>query len=283
MSVMWNSDIANLTRQEASVAEYAQRNPLQFATSTGADIAAKTGTSEASVARAARKQGLANVREMKTYCASCAHESANLQSVLNDRLKALGSSSRENSTEASATVLRDAATLVLGLEATASSAAIHSAVLDIARSRRTYIYGLGTALCFADYAEIELTRVGVDARSITGGGHTNSHAAFQVTDQDTLVVLAPRILFADVKNLIHSTLREVSQVHLVTQATLPAELASKKINVLRLPHSGGYSATDAVSTIALGDVLVAEFARHAPARALEARARAQDYRDEFSK
>ena len=135
----------------------------------------------------------------------------------------------------------------------------------------------------AQYAELEFARIGLDARSITGGGHTNAHAVFQIDASDAVLVLAPRVIFADVLRFIEAVARKGVRVFIITQATLPASLHDLDVVQLRTPPSGNSSATEAVTTIALIDALVAEIATLQPERALDARARAQTYRDEFSR
>lgn len=283
---MWPNKIAKLTRQERAIATYAEEQPLLFATQSGAEIALTTGTSEASVARTARSLGFANVREMKTFCASRVQEAADLQSVLTARLKALGRESRgtpeQSAVGSMPSSLRASAQLVLGIELSVDWTAVDEAAIALSEAPRTLIYGLGTAHSLAEYAEIELSRIGIEARSLSGGGHANAHAAFQISPGDAVIVLAPRVIFPDIRRFTSAALRTTTRVFVVSQASLPTDLRSNGAQQLRLPTSNGSGATEAVSTIALLDAMVAEVARRTPQRSLEARARAQAYRDEFS-
>lgn len=283
---MWPDETATLTRRERAIATYAEQFPLQFATQSGADIAFATHTSEASVARTARRLGFANVREMKTFCASRVQEAADLQSVLTTRLEALGREERETSEPSAVgsmpTALRASAQLVLGIELSVDWTTVDEAAVALCEAPRTLIYGLGTALSLAEYAEIELSRIGIDARALSGGGHANAHAAFQLSPDDALLILAPRVIFSDVRRFAAAALRTTSRVFVVSQASLPSDLQADGTRHLRLPTSNGSGATEAVSTIALLDAMVAEVARRTPQRSLEARARAQAYRNEFS-
>ncbi|MDN5655227.1 MAG: hypothetical protein L0G46_09130, partial [Kocuria sp.] len=160
---------------------------------------------------------------------------------------------------------------------------VDAAAADIGGGARVSIYGLGTGYSLAQYAEIEFSRLGLDARATTGGGHTNAQAAFQIAAGDVVLVVAPRAIFPDVERFLAAVLRTTKLVYVITQASLPASLSGAGASVLRLPSSGGSGATDAVGAIALIDALVADIARRHPRRALESRTRAQAYRDEFSR
>lgn len=283
---MWPTTAPALTRQEDAVARFAESEPLAFATSSGAEIASATGTSEASVARAAQRLGFANVREMKVFCASRVQEMANLQGVLRGRLDALDGDTASADGQAGAagsmpTALRAAATLVLGVEESLDWDAASTAADDIGAAARVVVHGLGTAYCLAQYAEIEFARLGLDARASSGSGHTNAHALFQLAEDDVVLVLAPRVIFPDIERFTSAARARARAVHLVTQAALPQTLAG--ISRLRLPSSSGSAATDAVGTVALIDALVAEIARRHPDRSMQARISAQRYRDQFSR
>lgn len=286
---MWPVDAPELTRQESAIARFAQDDPLNFATSSGAEIAAHTGTSEASVARAAKKLGFGNVKAMKAFCTSRLQERADLQSVLSGRLDALEAESAEHTAPMGATrrtvssALRSTAELVLEVEQSVDWESVESAAIRIGESPRVIVYGLGTGHSLAQYAEIEFSRLGLDARATTGGGHTNAQAVFQVRPDDVVLVVAPRAIFPDVERFVSAALRTTKRVYVMTQAALPSALTRAGALTLRLPSSGGSGATDTIGAAALIDALVADIARRHPQRALEARTLAQTYRDEFSR
>lgn len=285
---MWPVAAPELTRQESLISRFALDDPLAFATSSGSAIAEITGTSEASVARTAKKLGFGNVKEMKSYCASRVQEQADLPGVLRGRLQALKADDpAEAASEAASrrTVtsgLRSAAELVLAVEQGLEWATVDAAAEDLGDAPRVMLYGLGTGHALAQYAQIELTRLGMDARAVTGGGHANAQAAFETTDSDVVLVLAPRMILPDIERYIAAVLRTARSVYVITQASLPGALTSAGARTLRLPASGSSGATDAVSAIALLDAVVAEVARRHPRRAIEARERAQALRNEFS-
>lgn len=284
---MWPQQAPTLTPGEQAVEQFARDEPLQFATLTGAEIANETDTSDATVARTAQKLGFANVREMKAFCASRVQEMADLQHVLQGRLEALRESGDDaadgsNRAHTMSSVLTSAAALVLGVESTIDWQAASDAAAAISAAPRVFIYGLGTAYCFAQYAELEFARIGLDARGITGSGHTNAHAVFQIGETDVVLVLAPRVIFADIQRFIDAVARKGSQVFVLSQASLPSDV-HEGVELLRTPSSRGGASTEAVTTVSLIDALVAEIATLMPERSLGARAQAQIYRDEFSR
>ncbi|WP_449279397.1 MurR/RpiR family transcriptional regulator [Leucobacter sp. GX0328] len=285
---MWPQQSPSLTPGEQAVERFARDEPLKFATLTGAEIAARTETSDATVARTAQKLGFANVREMKACCASRVQEQADLQHVLQTRLEALRTHGTEDDgpsgeSRTMTSVLTAAAGLVLGVESSIHWPAAAEAAAAIAAAPRAFIYGLGTAYCFAQYAELEFARIGIVSRGITGSGHTNAHAVFQIDAADAVLVLAPRVIFADVHRFIEAAARKGARVFVIAQASLPPQLHELGVLHLRMPSSGGGAATEAVPTVSLIDALVAEIATLQPERALDARAQAQAYRGEFSR
>ncbi|MCH1881731.1 hypothetical protein [Agrococcus sp. ARC_14] len=284
---MWPNATPSLTRLEQAVALFAVEGPVRFATTSGTEIARQTGTSEATVARTAQKLGFQNIKEMKAFCARMLQDPADLQLVLRSRLEAASDADAEASTPiaegAMTAVLRAAAGLTLGVHSSLDWDVAARAVEACSDAPRITVYGLGTASFMAGYADLEFARVGLQSRAVTGGGHANADALFRAGADDVVLVVAPRAMFPDVERFTTAALRLTTRVFIITQGPVAAELRSQGAQVLRLPPTHASAATEAASTMALIDALVAEIARRNPERAMEARARAQAYRSEFSR
>lgn len=284
---MWPAADPKLTRLERIVALFALERPLQFATASGSEIAQRTRTSEATVARAAQKLGFENIKEMKAYCANELHDAGNLQSVLRSRLEAVSDTEHEDASSSAAAamapVLRSAAGLTLGVHDSLDWEVASRAVEACSAASRITLYGLGTASFMAGYADLEFARIGLDSRAVTGGGHANADAIFRTGADDAVLIVAPRAMFPDVERFAAAALRLTKRVFIITQGAVAADLRSAGAEVLRLPPTHGSAATEAACTMALIDALVAEIARRSPGRAMEARERAQQYRSEFSR
>lgn len=284
---MWPNPIAALTRREQSVAMLALERPLQFATASGSEIAQQTGTSEATVARAAQKLGFQNIKEMKAFCAEQLQDPANLQHVLHGRLEAASGSDDDapdpTAPAAMFAVLRAAASLTLGVASSVDWAVASRVVEACSDAPKVTVYGLGTAAFLAGYADLEFARIGLDSRAVTGGGHSNADAVFRIGAEHAVLVVAPRAMFPDVERFASAALRTTTRVFIITQGAVSADLRSAGAQVLRLPPTHGSAATEATSCIALLDALVAEIAQRDPERAMAARERAQRHRSEFSR
>ncbi|WP_072314639.1 MurR/RpiR family transcriptional regulator [Agrococcus sp. Marseille-P2731] len=284
---MWPQTRPSLTRLEQAVALFALERPLQFATASGSEIAQHTGTSEATVARTAQKLGFDNIKEMKAYCANELHDPGNLQTVLRSRLDAVSVTDEDDpsasAAAAMAPVLRSAAALTLGVHDSIDWGVAARAVDACSAASSITLYGLGTASFMAGYADLEFARIGLRSRAVTGGGHANADAAFRTGTDDAVLIVAPRAMFPDVERFAAAALRLTSRVFIITQGAVSADLRSAGAEVLRLPPTQSSAATEAASTMALIDALVAEIARRHPRRAMEARQRAQAYRSEFSR
>lgn len=271
-----------LSRQERRVSTFAEQDPLKFATSTAAEIASVTSTSEATVARTARKLGFKGTKEMKQACASRVDESRMLGPVIESRLATIPQEEAGPSgpRQTSSAVLTAAADLLLKLKDSLDPDAVEATLDSMQRARRVVIYGLGTAYRVAQYLALELERIGIEALPITGSGHTLADAVPRIRAEDTVLVLAPLRVFADVRNLLEVLGPRVESITIATQDELPE--SDQAPHLLRLPNTTTGAASESVPAWALCDVLVAELARRRPQHAVNTRNYVQELRERFS-
>jgi DNA-binding MurR/RpiR family transcriptional regulator len=271
----------SLSRQERKVEAYAIRDPLRFATTSAADVAREAGVSEATVIRAAQKLGFKGVKEMKAAYAARVERGVGLEGVMESRLARLRSVGASGPSRTLGSVLASAADLLLSLSETLDPAAFARAAEGIGGAPRTVVYGLGTGLQIAGYFALELERGGIDAAVVSGSGHTNADAVYQLRPDDAVMVLAPRVVFDDVAAFIAGAAEVVGEVVVVSQDEIPRPPAGAVIE-LRLPSTAGEVATESVAAWGVCDALVAEVVRARPERALEARTRLQRLRETYS-
>ncbi|TGD11724.1 MurR/RpiR family transcriptional regulator [Brevibacterium sp. S111] len=268
-----------LTRAEARVQLYARQDPLAFATSTAVEIAEASSTSDATVARTARKLGFHGVREWKRVCADSVDSTLGLDALLRVRLDNLSKAKSVKSSGGLARqVLASSAEALLALAEILESSALDHGVDELVNARRVLVYGLGAAYHVAEYLSLALERVGVDARAVTGSGHTLADAIPRLRSDDVSIVLAPRLLFPDIVWYAAESAQRCAATILVTTEPAPERLRQSTIT-LRLPSTAQVVADDTILTLALADVFVAAIARQEPNRSLATRQAVQMFRD----
>lgn len=272
--------VSGLTRKERQVAALADQDPLLFATKTAAEIAVLASTSEASVARTAKKLGFADIKEMKAACAGRVGRNEGLQDIIESRIESLNAEPGHGVTSTAQTVLSSAASLLLTLNRTLDQEQLVCAVEMCVNSRRVLTYGLGTGLHVAQYLSLELERSGIESQSLTGSGHTIADAVHRIHSDDGLIVMAPRVMFPDIKLFLHAAASIAPHVVVISQDELPPNLPPS-VSHLQLPSTAAGAASESVCAWALSDVLVADVVRRNPRAAVEARSSIQSLREQF--
>lgn len=276
-----NSRSVQLSPQEQRVVSLAEQDPLLFATSTAAAIASLTSTSEATVARTAKKLGHPGTKAMKKAYANQVERSRDLGDVIQNRLDSLGGKTDTTGVPTTGRlVLTSAAELLLELNECLDHELVRVTVDRITTSRRTAVFGLGTAHAIAQYMALELERVGLDALSLNGAGHSLADALPRVRAEDHVVILAPLTVFPDIRHFMEEAADRGAVLTLISQDDPPA--LSTTIGHFRLPGTSQGSASESVAAWTLVDVLIAEIARRDPGRAIAARNYVQDLRRRFS-
>lgn len=269
-----------LTRKERQVAALADQDPLLFATRTAAEIAVLASTSEASVARTAKKLGFADIKEMKAACAERVGRNEGLQDIIESRLESLNAESGQGATNTAQTVLGSAASLLLTLNRTLDQDRLLAAVDVCVNSRRVLTYGLGTGLHVAQYLSLELERSGIESQALTGSGHTIADAVHRVHPHDGLIVMAPRVMFPDIVLFLHAVSAITPHIVVVSQDDVPSNLTTSVCH-LRLPSTAAGAASESVCAWAVSDVLVADVVRRNPQAAVRRRSSIQSLREQF--
>ncbi|QUL80658.1 MurR/RpiR family transcriptional regulator [Brevibacterium sp. SMBL_HHYL_HB1] len=272
---------AVLSKQERRLVEFADQDPLFFATNSAAAIAKATSTSEATVARAAKKLGFSGTKEMKLAYARKVETTQTLSGITQARLEALNVSAGNHGADAPFdAVLSSAVTLLLRLKDMLDPYALAALSGAIADAKRVLVYGLGTAFHISQYLCLELRRLGIQASELTGSGHTNADAVYRVTSDDILLVLAPRRIFPDVQNFLSHAAPRALDTTVVTPDDLPRSLAD--LRKIDLPLTFGEAASESVTAWAFCDVLIAEQVRRRPEEALGVRTTIQELRENLS-
>lgn len=272
-----------LSPSEERVADFAQRDPLRFATITAAEIAELTMTSDATVARAARKLGHAGIREWKRLCAESVDRAIGLDSNLRSQLSRLPERDEEGGQAiAIKRILSATARSLVDLGDQLDTDSFAEVVRTISAAGNVTTFGLGTGFQAAEYMSLSLERTGIRSQATTGSGHMLADVFPRLRHDDVSVVVAPRLLTPDVLWHVEESLKRCHATVLVSSATPPRDLAKDLLH-LSLPSGEDASMNRMVCTFALIDVLAYELARLAPARAVERSAEVQKIRNRVNR
>lgn len=273
--------VSRLTGQEHTVGRFALEEPLAFATHSIALIADWTGTSEATVVRAARSLGFKGARDMKQACADLVKSSSDFPGLMHSRLRTLHSSTENSSVAAVAQrVSTDVAIICERTAELFKSQDVQGLVEDLAAANRLVFYGLGTAKHISDYAGLEMRRIGRNAISVSGSGHTAADSLIELDNDDFLVILAPRFLLPDVEAFVRLASQLVAGIVVLSQDKLAGDTVLPAKQVF-LPSTVSRVATESVAVWFFLDVVIAECARRDPERAMSTRSAMQKMRDRF--
>ena len=261
------------------MALYARQDPFRFATITAAEIAATTDTSDATVARAARKLGYKGTREWKRACAEQVDHTLGLEASLRSKLADLPDGDEKNiHLEAARSVLSSAAEALLALSDGLEASTLETAIGEIADSDRVFVYGRGTGYYAAEYLSLGMTRIGIEARACTGSGHTLADVIPNLRHSDVSIVIAPRIIIPDLEWYLAESVSRCSATILISAEFPPTRVRDKIVHIA-LPSTEKSLASDTLSAIAVADVLTSEMSRLNPARALKHHQMVQELRE----
>jgi len=275
-------DLSALTSQEQQVGHFAAREPLRFATSSVADIAEWTGTSQATVIRTSRRLGFSGIKQMKAACAAMVEDSRDLPGLIKSRLTELPATfDGDSAAETVHRVVNDSAKLIMQLGQELDSDSFASAISALESGSRIAVYGLGSAWGIAQYAALAFERVGLQTAAITGVGFMNADNLLRLRDDDVLLVIAPRIIYPDIQVLVEQGIDRVSRVIVAAREFPQPEFMSRVVH-LRLPGAVATAASESVAAWVLVDVMVAELARRHPDLAVATSSRLEGFRQAAS-
>ncbi|OJX98925.1 MAG: RpiR family transcriptional regulator [Rhizobiales bacterium 63-22] len=175
-----------MSAAERRVARVFQADRAEVLHASAAALAAKAGTSDATVVRATRMLGFSGMKELRLFLAAEMRESpspaervaATLQEVGDDAGAAL---------DAAVAIHQDC---LERLRREVSGGLFRSAVDLIVSAGRTVIFGIGPSSAMATYFEMQLERFGLDAMSFTRTGLLFADDLHRLRSGDLVVILA---------------------------------------------------------------------------------------------
>ena len=226
------------------------------------EIAAATQTSDATVVRAARSLGFANLREMRNFL-------SNLEEQVS---MSVGLEAAIRSAESSYDVLiqavdRQTADLDALLRRI-SETEFNAAVNLLSSSPRVWWSGIGPSSFLAEYATFLGRRLGLTSHALTHAGTDHADELLSINSGDAVVVLSYGRVHPHVRVLTKHCDNVGAKVVLISDSSM--QLGSAFRGVRLNPGRGlvGYFATHAVTMVLIESILLA-IASQNPARAAE--------------
>ena len=190
--------LSTMSPAEQRVVQFFQSNREEVLIASAAALAAKVGTSDATVLRAMKSLGFGSLEELRRSLAaemrrslSPADRLANTLEKVGDDLQAAFSISLDIHTEALANLRRDI-----------SPAQFKVAVTRIAEARRVVVFGIGPSSAMADYFVIQLERFGLDATSLAHTGLLFADDLQKLRKGDLIIMLAYGRVYAELAALL---------------------------------------------------------------------------------
>jgi DNA-binding MurR/RpiR family transcriptional regulator len=250
--------IHRLSPTEQTVVRFFQDNREEVLVGSAAALAAKIGTSDATVIRATQALGYSGLDELRrdiadelrTSLSPAARLTRTLGAVKGDASSALG-------------VVIDVHVQALEkLRRDIGTVQFEAAIELLTKARRVVVFGIGPSSALADYFAIQLGRFGIDSLSLTQTGLLLADGLNRLKQGDLIVALAYGRVYREIQTLLSQASRLQLPKMLMTD-TLASTLG-KKVDLV-LPVARGNADWFSTHTATLGLIeamLVGLAARH---------------------
>ncbi|WP_232532316.1 MurR/RpiR family transcriptional regulator [Nocardiopsis dassonvillei] len=243
----------SLSPRERAVTDFLLDRPSEAVTASAAELAARTGTSDATVVRTARSLGYGGLRELKRAVMDMLTTRRDPALVLDQRLERL------SGTRVFDQVLADSVDLLRGLPEVLDAGAFDTAVRLVEAAGRTVAYGIGPASATARYFAVELGRMGRRCTVLEATGFRLADDLLGIGGDDAVVVFAPLRLFREIDALLDHAAEVGAPVVVVTEAV--GEAVRERVEaVLTTPPSTSGAASENLASWLVAHALTMELA-----------------------
>lgn len=254
---------SSLSSSERRVAEYMARNPDAVAVSSAAEMAAASGTSDATVVRTAKALGYPGLRELKRSVVTTLARRRNPAQVLDDRVDRI---TRDD--DGLDRVLTDSADIIEQLRGMLDRQSWGRAVEAVLSSRRVFVYGIGPAGAVAELLAVNLNRIGVEALQLSTTGFRLADGMLALSSDDLVLVFAPLRLFKEIDVIIQHA-ADVGATSVVVTEALGLSLSGRADILLSTPQSTTTAASENLAGLTLAHALVLAAASRTHDRAVD--------------
>lgn len=223
------SAVATLTPAERKIGDYLIRHPDEVVDASAVQIAAASGSSDATVIRAVQSLGYSGLREVKREFLQDVLRRRSMAATLDHSIDQVLSSD-----ESVARVLADSVAALEAFRQDLDRVGIDRAVEVIDRAQRIFTYGLGPGGHIASFFALHLNRIGRDARGMTQTGYRVADELLPLAKDDCIVLFAPYHQTDEVEVLVDHAGTVGAPVVLITEA-LGVSLGDRVEVVVKTP------------------------------------------------
>ena len=180
------ANLRRLGRTELRVASYLRDNREEALASSASALAARTGSSDATVIRTVKSLGYAGMAGLRQGLADELRSDLTLAARMTRTLEAV----RDAPGDALAATLQQHQQALERLRRDVGPDLFQAVVGKIASAPRVRIFGIGPSSAIAGYFTIQLRRFGIDAGSLTDSGLLLADGLHQLKPKDLLIMLA---------------------------------------------------------------------------------------------
>jgi len=226
------------------IAKFIDENRVTALASSASQLAARLGTSDASVVRAVKALGFDGLPHLKTALAEALERGSTPAADMRRTLKEVGGSADH----AIEDVLKTHAAAIAELSTSRSRQTITAAVRELSAARRLATFGIGPSAHLARYVSAMLNRCGRDAFSLDATGLALADQLLALREGDGLLVLSYGHPYREVL----ATLRESKRLGLhVVLVTDDPKTALRRFADVVLPARRGRRERAALHAITL--------------------------------
>lgn len=266
-----------LSRSELAVAEHLVKMPIDVLIFRSAEeIAAETGTSDATVIRTAKRLGFSGLPELKRVSSRVMARTISTSERLEQRFRATGDDLEKVAGQMFAT----AREVLTSTEEQVDGAMLASAISVIEAADTVWCIGIGTAEVEARHCSIALSRAGIRTRCSGASGFTLANELIDLRPSDVIVMFHAVRETAEFKLIVRQVQDIGCKVVLVCGVQLRATYADKVSAILTCIGSPSKLASWSIGAIVMADLLAYGVGVRNQQQATDAKKRLADLRDQ---
>jgi DNA-binding MurR/RpiR family transcriptional regulator len=255
--------IHRLSSAEQAVVRFFQENREEVLVGSAASLAAKIGTSDATVIRATQALGYSGLDELRRDIADELRMSLSPAARLTRTLGAV----KGDASSALGVVIDIHVQALEKLRRDVSAAQFEAAIELLAKARRIVVFGIGPSSALADYFAIQLGRFGIETISLTQTGLLLADGLNRLKPGDFIVALAYGRVYQEIQTLLSQANRLQLPKMLLTD-TLAATLGKKVDLVLPVARGNADWFSTHTATLGLIEAMLVGFAAKRPSDTL---------------
>jgi DNA-binding MurR/RpiR family transcriptional regulator len=266
---------SELSRSELAVAEYLLGQPIEVLIFQSAeDIAAESGTSDATVIRATRRLGFSGLPELKRICSRPMVISVPTTERLSQRFRATG----DDLNVITRRIFSTAREIISSTEEKLEPDALAKAIQVLEGADTVWCLGMGRSETAALHCSIALSRVGLRSRHSGASGFDLANRLIDLREGDAVILFHAVKDTAEFKLVVDRTPQLGCNVVLVCGSQLAERYRGRTAATLVCVGAAAGLSSWTIGAIAISDILAYGIATRGKDRALATRKRLADLR-----